>query len=96
MKEATHLREAPKDAPDEVKRAYEILEKHTWTREELLAYEKAKIALMDDLDAIRTAREEEKREIARKMLGNPKLGIQDIIDMTGLSKEDIDQIKALT
>jgi len=108
MKEATHLREAPKDAPEEVKRAYEILEKHTWTREELLAYEKAKIALMDDLDAIRTAKEEgkeeglqegkkeEKREIARKMLGNPKLGIQDIVDMTGLSKEEIHEIKGLT
>jgi predicted transposase/invertase (TIGR01784 family) len=107
MKEATHLREAPKDAPDEVKRAYEILEKHTWTREELLAYEKAKIALMDDLDAIRTAKEEGKeegrkegeqlkqREIAKKMLED-NISIQQICRLTGLSKEEIDQIKRLT
>jgi len=59
---------------------------------------------MDDLDAIRTAKEEgikegeesKQQEIVRKMLCNPKLGIQDIIDMTGLSKEEIDKIKELT
>lgn len=58
MKNAPNMRDVPSRAPNEVKQAYEILEKHTWTREERLAYEKAKIALMDDLDAIRTARQE--------------------------------------
>jgi predicted transposase/invertase (TIGR01784 family) len=58
MKHAPEMRDIPQGAPEEVKQAYEILEKHKWTREERLAYEKAKIALMDDLDAIRTAREE--------------------------------------
>lgn len=58
MKEATHMRDIPKKAPQEIKLAYEILEKHKWTPEEFLAYEKANIALMDELDAMRTAKEE--------------------------------------
>lgn len=69
MKEATNLPEAPQNAPEEVKMAYHILEKHTWTRDERLAYEKAKIAMMDDQEAIRTAKEEgreEGREIGRE------------------------------
>ena len=86
MKNAIHMRDVPSGAPEEVKQAYGILEKHTWTREERLAYEKAKIALMDDLDAIRTAREEgeEKGEqkkamtIARKMIAKGN-SIEEII-----------------
>jgi predicted transposase/invertase (TIGR01784 family) len=62
MKEATHLREAPEHAPEEVKQAYAILERHTWTRSERLAYEQAKIGLMDDMEAIRTAKEEGREE----------------------------------
>jgi flagellar biosynthesis/type III secretory pathway protein FliH len=62
MKNATHMREVPKGAPKEIKQAYEILEKHTWTEPERRAYEKAKIALMDDLDAIRTTKEEGRAE----------------------------------
>jgi predicted transposase/invertase (TIGR01784 family) len=56
LKEGYHLTEIPEHAPEEVKRAYGILEKHTWTRAERLAYEQAKIALMDDEEAIRTAK----------------------------------------
>ncbi|MGI4850785.1 MAG: PD-(D/E)XK nuclease family transposase, partial [Janthinobacterium lividum] len=58
MKHAPQMREAPRNAPDEVKQAYALLERHNWTREERLAYKKAKIGLMDDLDIIQTAREE--------------------------------------
>lgn len=58
MKHATEMREAPEDAPEVVKQAYNILEKHTWTRDERLAYERAKIGLMDDLDIMETARNE--------------------------------------
>jgi predicted transposase/invertase (TIGR01784 family) len=56
LKEGYHLTEVPEHAPEEVKRAYGILEKHTWTRAERLAYEQAKIGLMDDEEAIRTAK----------------------------------------
>ena len=103
MKEAPHLREAPKDAPEEVKRAYEILEKHTWTREECLEYEKSKIALMDDMDAIITAKEEGREEgreegeiikakkTARKMIED-KMDIEKIIKFTELSREEIETL----
>ena len=66
MKEATHLREIPQHAPEEVKQAYAILEKHTWTRSERFAYEQAKIALMDDMEAMRTAKEEGREEERQK------------------------------
>ncbi|HQS84279.1 MAG: hypothetical protein B7Y25_05145 [Alphaproteobacteria bacterium 16-39-46] len=99
MKEATHMREIPKDAPEEVKKAYEILEKHTWTRDELFEYEKSKIALMDDMDAIITAKEEGKEEgreegreeIARKMIKD-KMDIEKIIKFTELPREKIERL----
>ncbi len=91
MKEATHLKEAPKDAPEEVKRAYEILEKHTWTPQECLDYEKSKIALMDDLDAIMTAKEEEREEIALRMI-KKKMDIEAIIELTELTRGKIKQL----
>jgi len=96
MKNAPQMREAPEGAPEEVRKAYEILEKHTWTREERLAYEKAKIALMDDLDAIRTAREEgeqigiqkSERNMVLRM-ASKGMSVDEIIDLTGLSDKDI-------
>ena len=106
MKEATHSREAPAHAPEEVKQAYGILEKHTWTRAERLAYEQAKIGLMDDQEAIRTAkeegkaegreegREEEKKNMARKMIIKG-LSIEDIIEVTGFSEQEIKSLENL-
>lgn len=99
MKHAEQMREAPKAAPEEVKQAYDILERHTWTTDERLAYEQAKIGLMDDLDAIRTARDEgreeekqknleEKQEIAKKLI-QEGLDILKISSITGLSVEQI-------
>ena len=107
MKEATHMREAPEHAPEEVKQAYAILERHTWTRAERLAYEQAKIGLMDDMEAIRTAREEgreegreeekqknleEKKGMARKMIAKG-MSTQDARELTGLTIEDIEVLK---
>lgn len=91
MKEAPHLKEAPKDAPEEVKRAYEILEKHNWTPQECLEYEKSKIALMDDLDAIITAKEEQREEIALRMIKD-KMDIEKIIKFTELPQDKIEQL----
>ena len=107
MKEATHLREAPEHAPEEVKQAYAILERHTWTRSERLAYEQAKIGLMDDIEAIRTAKEEgreegreeekkknleEKKSMADKMIAK-RMSIQDVSELTGLTVEEIQALK---
>ncbi len=103
MKEATHLREIPQHAPEEVKQAYAILEKHTWTRSERLAYEQARIGLMDDMEALRTAKEEgkeegreeerrkheeEKKNIIRNML-QAGMDSQKISAITGFSEEEI-------
>jgi len=98
MKEATHLRKAPEHAPEEVKQAYAILERHTWTRVERLAYEQAKIGLMDDMEAIRTAKEEGREEgeqkkavaIAKAMIAEG-MDIQKISKITGLSAEEIEE-----
>jgi len=95
MKEAPYLREAPKDAPEEVKRAYEILERHSWTSQECLEYEKSKIALMDDLDAIISAKEEGREEgrveTARKMI-KKKMDIETIIEFTELTSEKVETL----
>lgn len=101
MKHAEQMREAPQAAPDEVKQAYDILERHTWTSDERFAYERAKIGLMDDLDAIQTARDEgrdegrekEKIYMAKKMLNKQK-SMEEIMDFTELTKEQIEQIKS--
>jgi predicted transposase/invertase (TIGR01784 family) len=103
MKDATHLREAPEHAPEEVKQAYAILERHTWTRSERLAYDQAKIGLMDDMEAIRTAKEEGREEgreegeqkkaaaIAKAMVAEG-MDIQKICKVTGLSIEEIQEL----
>ena len=103
MKEATHLQEAPADAPEEVKKAYQILERHTWTRQERLAYEKARMALLDDRNTIATARKEGKEEgkeegrkeeklaLAKHMLLDQE-PIEKIIRWTSLSKEEIETL----
>ena len=107
MKEATQLQEVPADAPEEVKKAYQILERHTWTRQERLAYEQARMALLDDRNAIATARKEGKEEgkgegkeegrkeeklaLAKHMLLDQE-PIEKIIRWTGLSKEEIETL----
>lgn len=103
MKHAQEMREAPQGAPEEVKQAYHILEKHTWTTSERLAYEQAKIGLMDDLDAIQTAREEGeqigiakgkeegKAELIRMML-NAGNSVDVIAKVTGLPIEELQKL----
>jgi predicted transposase/invertase (TIGR01784 family) len=96
MKHAEQMKEAPQTAPEEVKQAYDILEKHKWTTQERLAYEQAKIGLMDDLDAIETARSEgiEKNRIdtAIEML-KENSSIDFIQRVTKLPLETIENLK---
>ena len=101
IKHATEMREAPEDAPEAVRQAYDILERHTWTRDERLAYERAKIGLMDDFDIMETARNEgreeeqqknlqEKKEIAHKLI-QQGMSVQDVAKLMGLSVEQVQQ-----
>jgi len=73
------------------------LEKHTWTRSERLDYERAKIYMMDDAEAIRTAkeegREEEKKAIGLIML-QEKTDVEKISRTTGLSEQEIKSLES--
>lgn len=96
MKHAEQMREIPQAAPNEVKQAYDILERHNWTTGERLAYEQAKIGLMDDLDAIQTARDEGEHKkavaAARNML-KENSSIEFIQRVTELHLETIKNLK---
>lgn len=100
MKHSSQMREPSQGAPQEVKQAYDILERHTWTRKERLAYEQAKIGLMDDLDAIQTARDEGEQIGLEK--GKEQGSEQRAIEIakqlfaTGMDLEQIQQITNLS
>ena len=95
LKEASDENEPPKEAPSEIQGAYEVLERHHWNLVEIESYEKTMMAILDDEDAIRTAknkgREETKEEIACKLL-KKGLSLQDISDITGLSSSNVEEL----
>ena len=62
LKEAANENELPKEAPSEIQAAYEVLEKHRWSSAEIESYEKTMMAILDDEDAIRTAKNESREE----------------------------------
>lgn len=80
LKHASDFRTMPKGFPKEVTKALEILEEHSWSQEERQSYIRAKMSLLDDKDADRTAhqkgkeegrkegKEEGKEEILRQLL----------------------------
>ena len=96
---ASDENEPPKEAPSEIQEAYRVLERHHWSSAEIESYEKTMMAILDDEDAIRTAknegmeegREETKEEIARKLL-KKGLSLQDISDITGLSSSKVEEL----
>ncbi|CAG8457290.1 10479_t:CDS:1 [Diversispora eburnea] len=68
LKEASNETKPPKEVPDEIQKAYDILEQYNWTEVERISYEKTRMAILDDEDAIRTAVGEAVSEIAKKLL----------------------------
>ncbi|RIA96097.1 hypothetical protein C1645_755679 [Glomus cerebriforme] len=73
LKNALDEKEPPKEAPNEIKEAYTILERYHWSLAEHTSYEKTMMALLDDEDAIRTSKEEgreERREEMRKKIAH--------------------------
>jgi len=93
MKNATQMHDVPQGAPEEVRQAYGILEKYKWTREERLAYEQAKIALMDEIDTIRTAKEEERLEIAKRLI-KKRMPLEEVCEATKLEIDVVQQLAA--
>lgn len=57
FKEAQNLDSIPDDAPEEIKDALGTLEEHSWSDVEREAYFKARMIMMDDADALRSAHE---------------------------------------
>ncbi|CAG8704119.1 14113_t:CDS:1, partial [Gigaspora rosea] len=62
LKEAFDEDEPPKEAPREIQEAYGILERYRWSLEETISYDKTMMAILDDIDAMRTAKNEGREE----------------------------------
>lgn len=96
FKEAPNLDKLPSVKNEYVIKAYQKLEHHNWTKEEMDAYIDAKVS--DDIEknniehAIKKGKNERNIEIVRKMLSKG-MDIKEIIDITGLSKEQVEEIK---
>lgn len=84
------------DGDEVIKRAYDALEKHNWTEEELIAYEQEVKRVMDNRAAeaalIDDAKAERNMEIAQNLLD---AGLQSdlIAKTTGLSEEEIKKLQ---
>lgn len=96
LKRAHEIDDTPPHAPKEILQAYETLEQFRWAEPEREAYERARMALMDESDVLRTAREEGREEgreersleIARS-LKEKGLDLDLIASATGLSVETL-------
>ncbi|MCF0124646.1 MAG: transposase, partial [Clostridia bacterium] len=77
---------------EEIKEAVDIFEDITSDEELRRIMELRDKAIRDEKNMIRTAEKKAKIEIVRKLL-EMNMDIEDIINATGLSKEEIEKIK---
>ena len=94
IKNAENLDLIPEDIEDEgLKIAYQEADKHSWKKEELMAYENAGIREQDQKGEIEFAREEKEVEI---ILNFHQIGVSvaQIAQATGKTEEEIQQIIA--
>jgi len=100
IKNAENLDVVPADIKDEgLKHAYEDADRHNWTKEELEAYHYAEMRRQDEKGkteiavkkAAKTAREEEKIEIAKEMI-KENYSKEQIAKITKLSIEIIEML----
>ncbi len=101
FKDASHLDHIPEVKNRNVLQAYRKLEQHNWSPEEKEAYLASKID--DDMEKsnLEHAKEEGREEgwqenriaIAKKMLGKQK-PIEEIVELTELTQEQIEQLKS--
>ena len=92
FRNAQKMNDIPKNIPEEIKEAYKALEEFNWTSEEREAYFKANLAIADEIDASRTAKEEERRDIAIALL-EMKEPDEKILKATKLTLQKLEQIK---
>lgn len=96
IKEVENLEVVPENVDDEgLKAAYHDANKHSWTKEELEAYDYAAMREQDERGKValaeKRADKKAKNEVARKMK-QKGLTNKDISDFTGLTVEEIDDL----
>jgi predicted transposase/invertase (TIGR01784 family) len=96
IKEAENLEVVPANVDDEgLNAAYQDANKHSWTKEELEAYDYAAMREQDERGKVELAEKradkKAKNEVARKMK-QKGLPNKDISDFTGLTMEEIDDL----
>jgi predicted transposase/invertase (TIGR01784 family) len=83
-----------------LKEAFEVLQELNFAPDEEMVYETRRKLLLDEEEVLQAAhykgeqkdRQEEREWMVIKMLGNSRFSIEDITNMTGLSKEEIKQL----
>lgn len=83
--------EMAKKENKEIKKAMNIIDEMSMDEKEWELYWSRKFAIMDYNTGIRKAKEEEKIEIAKKLLGK-NMTIKEIEEITGLTKEEIQKL----
>lgn len=83
-------------APHEIVEAFEILQQHNWTQDELDIYDYWQMKEAGHQDALETAKRDGQREglekTAKRMLQD-NMPIEDIVKWTGLSREEVEKLQ---
>ena len=77
--------------PHEIAEAFEILEQHNWTQDELDIYDYWQMKEAGHKDALDTAKRDSLKEAAKRMLQD-NIPIESIVKWTGLGREDIENL----
>jgi predicted transposase/invertase (TIGR01784 family) len=96
IKEAENLDVIPENTDDEgLIEAYKDADKHSWKKEELVAYDNAFIAERDEIGRLEFAKEKgelkNRIKVIKKCLKR-KMSLEDIADITDLTPEEVTQI----
>lgn len=93
IKNAESLEVIPDNLNDEgLKFAYEDADKHNWTKAELEAYDYVLMREQDDRGRLSIAIKKEKIEFAKKLIKR-NTSIEDIVEDTGLTIEQIEELR---
>ena len=94
----TEINETTEEVPQElmnnelIREAVGYMEVAAYSKKQLFTYDKWKLDIMTERGAISDARRETTLEIAKKLL-KKDMSIEDITDITGLTKQQIEQLK---
>lgn len=96
LKNAENLDVIPENVEDEgLIEAYKDADKHSWKKEELIAYDNASIAEQDERGRLTAAEKKgriEEKEGVVERCWYKKMGIEDIAEISGLTVEEVKQI----